>query len=136
MKLHYRIYRIPNWFHSCIDWIESTPSPISSVSILILPSHVRRHLESVSFIQVSKPKVCIYMSLPFHACATCSTHLTLLHLIIVTVFGGGYKLCCNSSILLLLSPSFSQIRSSAPFSKTLSIYIFFPQSDTGKILLL
>jgi hypothetical protein len=70
-----------HWYPYWATWIQSTPShPISLRFILILFSHQHLHFPSGLFISGFPTKI-MYSFLLSSMCATCPTHLILLHLI-------------------------------------------------------
>jgi len=121
-----------------------TPHFISWRSILILSSHLRLALSSVSFPQVSPPKP--YAS-PLPIRATCPAHLILLNSITRTILGEQYRslrssLCSllhslvTSSLFglnILLNRIFSKALSLRP-SLNVSDQVSYPYKTTGKII--
>ena len=115
------------------SWAESTQFPalipISSMSILIMFSHLRLGLPKGLFPVGLQVKI-VKAVLPSSILSTCPAHLNLLDLITLTILCERYKLWSSSLWSLLHSPFASllgpNIRLRILFSNTHSLHTWMP----------
>ena len=114
-KFHYHVHKCH--CHLSLSWtssIQSTPThPTSWRHILILSSHLRRHLPRGLFPQVPPPKPCMHISsLPIRT--TCPAHFIILDLITWKVFREEYRSLssslCSFSTPLPARPSYVNLK--------------------------